>query len=671
MSKASDTEPNGLAYYLREVLFDEFKRNREDLEVKYRKNWNAFNSISETEWKKDEGKDWRSNTFIQVTKMKVLAAYSMVLDMFMQGGKIPFTLVPSPWDNVVLEDLPDDERESVEDTIDDAKHNIDQQFADCNADIEFGKCIMSGALYGETFAKGYVHEIERKGYKPVNYAPEGLQDPTGQHVRYEKYSEKKNAPAFRYSSVWNVFRDYETDDLQAGAGIIDREMMSAYDLNSKKGGPFWIDSAITDAIKAAVPPGASSHAGEDTDRLPPGMRDIKSRKKTIETLECWCRVPRSVAEDFEQNHLKGKAGKSSWWDFAEFENDGDEVEIVAVVADNEVVRYVRNEGKRLWYRAKWEDKLDHYECTGVADNVQDVQQVLNGMVRAFEDNIKLIANVIIAIKKRMLAPDALQDGIKPGEQIEIAEEVDDARKAIQQITIQDITGSLLNGIPMFERYADEGSMIPKIMQGVVAEKHKPDTLGEMNMLQQNSGRYLGSVIKNYDDGLVEPIVRDFFDYNMEDPEVQKGKGNFIAQALGFTSFQDRIMKLQKLLQFLGLTSESEILATEVKFRDLLGDVAKALDLDPDQVMKSTEEKQEEQEQAQAMAEQQQAEAEEMMAQQVELQQAADERDHEQDLEKENLKHAHDMEKSEQEFEQDIVKEAVGGSEKVSQGLVRV
>ena len=118
----------------------------------------------------------------------------------------------------------------------------------------------------------------------------------------------------------------------------------------------------------------------------------------------------------------------------------------------------------------WEIDLDGISGTGVADNVESVQMVLNGMVRAFEDNKKLAANVIVAIKKALLLE--WSGTFKPGELIEVAEEAKSAAEAIQQIIIQDVGETLLSGIALMERYAEEGSMLPKILQGTAFEKQK-------------------------------------------------------------------------------------------------------------------------------------------------------------------------------------------------------
>ena len=143
-----------------------------------------------------------------------------------------------------------------------------------------------------------------------------------------------------------------------------------------------------------------------------------------------------------------------------------------------------------------------------------------------------------------------------------------------------------------ERYADEQSHIPKLSQGFAPDKQKPNTAFEMNQLLTNAGKYLGGVIKNQDEGLIEPIVNDMYQYNMEDPE-SKGKGNFIAKALGFTSFQDKVVRTRNLQQFLTILLSHQMTMQEGKIDGILEEVAKSMDLEKRQVLKSIKEKQEE------------------------------------------------------------------------------
>ena len=574
-----------LALHIRDKIFRDFKQNRENIcEPKWQRNLDGFNMVSTDFWKTEETEGWRSNTFIPLIKMKVIAAWSIITDMLLMDNKIPFDLILAPWDDLTLEDLEEDMREVIKAEIHAMRKTIEQQFEDCHADRELMKIVLSDAIYGECLSRWYVHEVSRKGYRKVGMAPEGYEDQQGQYTRFEAYEITKNAPGWEYLSVWDCYRDLETDDLQKGVGFIVRQLWSTYDLAQKKGRMYYLDDGIETAIKCAPTDGN----GLDKTGLAPGMRALSNRAKTVEVLEFWGRVPAKIVADFEATLKDGDKGPAP----TAYENDGDEIEIMAMVAGDEVIRYARNEpGHRPFYRSLWEISLDQPAGTGVADNLEGIQLVLNGMIRAFEDNKKLSGNVMTIVNDAAVGD---WDGIlKPGLKISASDTVDDVRKAIQQFIIQDVGDSLLSGIALYERYGDDASQMPKIMQGATLDKRKPDTFSEMNMLMQNAGKYIGGVIKNLDEGTLEPVTQDFFDYNMEDPDVERGKGNFIAKSLGFASYQERVVRLNKIMQAMNIAMATPEMAKEVKMGDILKLVYDALDVDSAKVLKSGKEKAEE------------------------------------------------------------------------------
>lgn len=587
----SSLHTSDLAHYLRSELYENWATDRKSIEEKWQENENAFKGIAEGIWKKGEGSDWRSNTFIMMTKIKVLSAYSMVIDMLLQGGQLPFALDLSPWDQVTIEDLSPEQQEIVQDKIDDMTALIKQQILDCNGDRELMKCVMSGAKLGETYWRSFVHDVTRRGFRDVNMSPQGTPNPE-RFARHEYFEQTITAPGFEYVSCWDMFRDLETDDMQKSRGYCQREYVSPYDLRKLKDGAYYIE----DAIDRVIENHSKALSTGKKDNMRPGLRNIKNRYNTIEKLIFWCRVPRKKVENFESEDSKTSSLST------DFVNDGDEVEIGAVLAEDEVIRLVKvRPDSRPHGRVVWEIDLDENSGVGVADNVKSVQMVLNGMVRAFEDNKKLSANIIAAIKRSLLVD--WSGEFKPGEPVEVADEARTAAEAIEQIIFQDVGETLLSGIALMERYGDESSMLPKILQGAVFEKQKPDTLGEMNILQANAGRYLGSVIKNYDEGMIEPIVSRFYEYNMLDETVTKGKGGYIAKSLGYAGFQDKVLRLTKILQALNLAVSSPAIAAETRLKTLLEQVWRGLDIDPQQVAKTKEEK-EEDSKAMAQAKQQ-------------------------------------------------------------------
>ena len=660
IQKLPPGEMSGLASYIQDELFEPWKKNRQPLELKWQRNLDAFNGEPNTAWKTGEAEGWRSNTVHPIVKMKILSAFSIVADMMLPNGAVPFNLVPSPMDRVILEDLDDMQREQIEDNISDMVELIRQQQLDCKGDREMLKCIFSGALYGEANAKGFVQAITRNQWNPVSFAPPGLRDPAGQYTRYVQQQLMQNAPAWEYVSVWNIFRDMEIDDIQASVGIFHRDFTSPYASRQKIGGPFWIEQAIMDAIARAKAPGASA-TGEDATGIIPGRRSLQHRHQTMERKEFWGRAPVDVVERYETDLKDITKGKNPAYVDADsdFEHDGNEVEIMGTMLDGHIVRYTpMPPNERPFWRCVWEIKLDHHEANSVADNLECVLKTLTGMVRAYEDNKKLSANVIFATKSDYLQPGALDEWY-PGKRIEVSEEVDDVRKALQQIIVQDVGMSILEGISVFERIGDETSQMPKIMQGEVAEKKQPDTAFELNQLLTNAGKYIGGVVKNYDE-LIEAITNFFFTYNMSDPAVQHGKGNYIAKALGFATFNDMVVKLQKLMQALNLVISNEALLGEVNVRELLEEIWKALGIDPTSMLKTMKEKQAEFQQQMEMQAMQEAKARQYQAEMIQVEKDKDATKHEGLLELEAVRQEGKLDAIKQEGMMDVLVESVKG-----------
>ena len=620
----------GLETYLQDELFQKWKTNRTNtVELKWQENLDAFNCEATTElWKDEEGEKWRSKAFVPLTKIKIISAYSLVVDMLLQGGQLPFSLQYSPWDKLNYEDLDPQQQEEIDDVIEDMRGNIHQQLADCKADRQLLKCVLSGAMFGETWTKRFVHEVIRNGYQQNAYG------------QYQAFTQTINSPGFEYKSIWNMFWDMSNDDLQKNVGVVERQFLSPYDLKKKEGKKLYLPEAIKEVIAEAKAPGSPSQTEDGT--LPPILRNIAHRYNTITGLEFWCRVPTAYVEDFEAQIKKKEKGALP---VDADKLDGNETEIMALLADGKIVRYARvEENDRPYDRALWEINLDGANGIGVADNLKPSQLSVNGMWRSYEDNLKLAANVMLAIKRDLLGK---WDGkFKPGMTIDIAQEVDDVRQALQQIIIEPVGDYVLSGLSVAERYADEASQLPKIMQGEVAEKRSSDTAYKMSQLIAAAGKYIGGVIKNYDEGLIEPNTRWMYQYNMDDPDYKGKKGNLIAKATGFTSYQDKIEKLQKLQQMLSMALSDEELRSEHKLRELLEEVYKILDIEPTQFLKTKEEKQKAGQEAQAAEE---AQRQAMLALEEAMTHIEDEVNqmkHERDLEKEELKHENKLEEEE-------------------------
>lgn len=587
--------------------YDQSDRNRRDLNNKWENNRADFcgnlmgsngsgtsSAGTNKQFKAKEAEGWRSDTFPSATHQKVIGALCIVLDTLLAGGSIPFMLKPSPYNKYRYRQGGQVDAKLIEQDINFMTDLIDQQFADCKAENHLSKNCLSAALYGETYAKLSIREIKRQGWEREEMQPMGgvtdwsrLKDvPT----RWKRWSEQFNSPHWIYVPVWDIFRDWEDDDLIRCAYIMQRQITNNWYIKSKMGKPFFIDDNITAAIKAAPAKNdrsASNVSGnEDTSNMTPIKRDfIQYRTNNRQYIEYWGRFPRKVVEEFEKNLNEENRSYTSM--LLEDNDDGDEVEACAHVVQGEfTIRFAKTVPEmRPFCRAAWEDVVDEFMPRGVADNCSDMQNVIKGTLRGIEDNVKMAGNVILAIKERLLK--TVPDEIVPGAKLILAEECQRASDAIQQVQVNDMTAGLSGLWNIAKEQMEEDSMVPRIAQGMPDQGGQ--TAREASIRQAQALKYIGMAIRNLDNGVIEPMVQKFYEYNMEDPSIDQGKGNYIIQALGFSSFQNRTDRLTKLQQSLMMALQSPDLNKITKIAEFWAEIQKSLDIDPDQFLKSDEE----------------------------------------------------------------------------------
>jgi len=671
MSQFNDsTYVCGLSEFIDKTLLRWANQKKQFLEPKFTRNYQAVTNrdFRLKTWKKGEAEGWRSKTWIGYVRVKIWSFYSVLLDTVLKAGKIPFTLDPSPYDDETMEDemLADrDER------IDHMKAKIEQQLIARKADREYMKKWLSGGYYGMAFSKFNIEAVSHTEFKRVDMdignaaqylSPEEME----QYTRYEPAEIEEDVPGHRYVSVWNMVWDMEGDNLQEGAGYGERILSSPYDLK-KLDGPGYIKKAIERVIKR------NRDSGDDDANVAkhPAIESLRDRKKGINRFEFYMLAPRKLVDEFEKI-VKTKEKSSTFTlglieDYEDAESSGDDVEIMGEIADKEIIRFIRNEtGKRSHHMWVVEQNLDESTGTGIADNMEDVQGSLVGMIRSFEDNKKLSANVTTAIKARFFNKPSELNDIVPGKKYDISDACDDVRKAILPIVYPDVGESLISGINLMMQLKDDVSMIPTIMQGFTLPKHKPDTAYEMRQLTENSGKYIGQAIRNNDEQFIEPEIKDIYEYNMIFGEDESCKVNARVKANGFTSFQSKEIRGQRMQQALSLFVSNEFLMQEVNIKPHLDIIYESMDEDPEKFLKSEEMKQSESQQAQEAQEAEEQKA--IQAFEMEAKKDLDLKDqeHQHKLAENDQKHDQDMETAEQKHVHKLEEDALNDKRKETQ-----
>jgi hypothetical protein len=97
-----------------------------------------------------------------------------------------------------------------------------------------------------------------------------------------------------------------------------------------------------------------------------------------------------------------------------------------------------------------------------------------------------------------------------------------------------------------------------------------------------------TVIKNIDDYLIKPLGESLFHWNMQfNDEAPHIKGDLEIKAQGTSSLMQKEVRSQRLMTFMQ-TASNPALAPFVRWHTCLKEIAKSLDIDPDQLINDPE-----------------------------------------------------------------------------------
>ncbi|MEN6533386.1 MAG: hypothetical protein ABFD89_06965 [Bryobacteraceae bacterium] len=577
-----NNEAKNLAEWVK-TDFDHARANRKDIERKWQRNHDAFHKIANGEWKPfktGEGEDWRSDAFLDYTRQKVIAFLALVIDVLLSGGKFPFMLVQDHG-----YDDPGDMAPEVEQAIEYLSRRIDTQLERTRAERELVRCALSLGEYGVCWAKDEAREIRTKVH--VEIGLDGVSDTRSLPAelrRFKTETRSVDMPTFVHVSNWNMYWDQEVSDPHEMAYIFDEHYTHPEKLREMAGWLGVSEAAIEKAIKTAAESGTSQASNLNATSVDPKIRDISHRVRTIRQLTRWGLAPKRLVD----KQLAEMAGEP--FDEAKEYKPSQMTYCLIEMANDEVYRVLEANPEELTYdKCVAEEDIDSTAGRGVADNVEDDHKILQGSVRLLIDCKRLTANPVLAAKLGYFPhPEDLKT-YTPGKIIEISDEVDDVRQALMQLQLSDVGESLMSLIQLVMRFGEENSLIPKDTVGL--ESGTSQTALEYSGRTEKAQKYTGLIVRSMDLDLIEPKLQYMVDYNMDDlePEMQQILGRLRVKALGFSSFQARVVRQAGLMQLLQMVAEDSELRARWKLHDIVKEIVKSHDVDPAQFERPQEE----------------------------------------------------------------------------------
>jgi len=557
----------------------------------------------------------RSRVFIKVTKTKTLAAYGQIVDVLFANNKFPLTIDPTQLPDGVAGDVHFDPKESpeVRDIMEspygfagdgkdlqpgDTQNTLNErlgEYANKLGEIEgvregVGKTgtaiTVSPALVAAKRMQKKIHDqLEESGaskhlrstsFEMALFGTGVMKGPFAIDKEYPNWDDEgeydpviKTVPQVSHVSVWNFYPDPDANNMDEAQYVIERHKMSRSQLRALKKRPYFRDSVIEEVITRGENYEKLYWEDDLSDYAP--QHDIDR----FEVMEYWGTVDIELLEEQEIAIPK---------DLQEL----DELQANIWICNGRLLRVVLNPFKpaRIPYMAApYELNPYSFFGVGIAENMDDTQTLMNGFMRMAVDNAVLSGNLLIEVDETNLVPG--QDlTVYPGKVFR--RQGGAPGQALFGTKYPNVSSENMMMFDKARQLSDESTGFPSFAHGQTGVSGVGRTASGISMLMGAAAGGIKTVIKNVDDYLLRPLGEGLFQFNMQfdfDPDI---KGDLEVSARGTESLMANEVRSQRLMQFLGVTS-NPALAPFAKFNYIIREIAKSLDLDPDKVTNNMDE----------------------------------------------------------------------------------
>lgn len=343
--------------------------------------------------------------------------------------------------------------------------------------------------------------------------------------------EEAIAPESRAVSPWHLYPDPACGEcIQDGSYVWEEDTITAKALRDLKGLPGYLGDQIDKVIEQ----------GPDADGRDPSHSYADARVSDGDLYRIWYFHGTAEREDLEA------AG-------VELPEEGDVSAPCLVTMVNDVVIKAAlsplDSGDFPYDVMPWQRKDGQPWGTGVAMQINTPQRMLTAAARNLMDNAGLSAGPQIVLRREAIRPADGKWEITPRKiwWVEDGADVQAVNQAFMVVNIPTLQQELNNIIQFAMKMAEDVTGLPMLMQGQANAK-VPDTVGGMQLLNNNASTVLRRIARLFDDKVTEPHIRRYYEWLMMYGEDDSIKGDFQIDARGSTALIDRDLQNQSIMQ---------------------------------------------------------------------------------------------------------------------------
>lgn len=310
-------------------------------------------------------------------------------------------------------------------------------------------------------------------------------------------------------------------------------------------------------------------------------------------------VHRANDDEFEMWIFYGHCARDHLMEIGVELDDGDEdrMPTMAVMLNDRLVKTVQSpieSGEFPYDVLAWQRRPGMPWGMGISRQIRTVQRMLNGATRAMMDNSGLSAAPQIVVGNG-ITPEDGHWGLRPGKVWRANADADtsDVRAAFSAFVVPSVQAELMNIINFCLKMAEDTTGMPAMLQGIRGDA--PNTLGGMQMQNNNATSVLRRLAKRFDDYVTRPHIQRYFDWMMTYSDDESIKGDFDIEVRASSALVERDAQQQFLLQMVGLARDPTY---EIDPAKLFAELCKGQRLDPKNFQLDARQKTERQQQGQ-------------------------------------------------------------------------
>lgn len=245
-------------------------------------------------------------------------------------------------------------------------------------------------------------------------------------------------------------------------------------------------------------------------------------------------------------------------------------------------------GDNVYSVFNWEKDNNSIFGYGVPFVIRSPQQILNASMRMMMDNGGLSVGPQVAINRRVLTPADGQYEITPKKLWFVNDETIPANAAMNVFNIPSNQQELANIYQLGRALIDEQSSLPAVATGEGDPNAAPQTATGVTIQSGAAKIVFKRAVKNFDDDVIVPIIRRFYDWNMQYSEDESIKGDFKVNARGSSTLLIREQEAKSLTELLGLTTHP-VFSVMIKPDELLREILKSRQINGSNILLTEDE----------------------------------------------------------------------------------